>query len=298
MIIMDYGINGNEMDGGLKQNVLILETDKLLMKREEKYLSLNAKIRIAKTVIEDALENFNRSATVWSAGKDSTVVLSLVKDVFIKKNLNIPPAILIDHGQHYDETYEMVNKISKEWNFKVLYAKNDNFIRNVNEGKVLIDDLNEDNINELDKINFDKNKKYMEYSLETFEGNHLLKTVPFNNIIKKYRFDALYTGVRWDENEARSIETFISRRDNPEHYRVQPIILFTEKNIWEYMFAKKLPIHPLYYQGYRSIDGKYDSKKISDNPAWEQDLENTEERAGRAQDKEKMMERLREFGYM
>jgi len=33
-------------------------------------------------------------------------------------------------------------------------------------------------------------------------------------------------------------------------------------------------------------------------PAYEQDLENTEERAGRRQDKEKMMERLRQLGYM
>lgn len=268
------------------------------MKREEKYLSLNAKIKIGKTVIEDSIINFHRPATVWSAGKDSTVVLNLVKEVFNAKNMNIPPAIFIDHGQHYDETYDMVNKISKEWNFKVIYAKNDVFISKVIDNKVLVESLNEENINELKKINFDFNKKYLDYSLDTFEGNHLLKTVPFNDAIRKYRFDALYTGVRWDENEARSIETFISIRKNPDHFRVQPIILFTERDVWDYMFDNKLPIHPLYYEGYRSIDGKYDSKKIGNKPAWEQDLENTEERAGRAQDKEKMMERLREFGYM
>ena len=33
-------------------------------------------------------------------------------------------------------------------------------------------------------------------------------------------------------------------------------------------------------------------------PAWEQDLEGTMERGGRVQDKEKIMERLRELGYM
>ena len=64
------------------------------------------------------------------------------------------------------------------------------------------------------------------------------------------------------------------------------------------MFDNELPIHPLYYKGYRSIDGKYDSTKTSDKPAWEQDLENTAERAGRAQDKENMMDELRKFGYM
>ncbi len=268
------------------------------MKREEKYLSLDTKTKIAKMVIEDSIDNFHRPSIVWSAGKDSTVVLNLVKEVFLSKNINIPPAILIDHGQHYDETYDMINKISKKLNFKVIYAKNEDFISKVNDNRVLVESLNEENINELKRINFDFNKKYLDYSLDTFEGNHLLKTVPFNGIIKKYRFDALFTGVRWNENEARSIETFISIRKNPDHFRVQPIILFTERDIWEYMFENNLPIHPLYFQGYRSIDGKYDSKKISNRPAWEQDLVNTEERAGRAQDKEKMMERLREFGYM
>jgi len=33
-------------------------------------------------------------------------------------------------------------------------------------------------------------------------------------------------------------------------------------------------------------------------PAWEQDLENTEERGKRRQDKEKAMERMRQLGYM
>ena len=279
-----------------KNNIVLFNG--LIMKKEEKYLSLDAKIKIAKEVIDDSINSFNRPAIVWSAGKDSTVVLNLVKEVFQSKNMNIPPAILIDHGQHYNETYEMVNKISKEWGFKVIYAKNEDFISKVKDEKVLIEELNDVNKNELKRINFNFNNKYIQYSLDTFEGNHMLKTVPFNDIIIKYRFDALYTGVRWDENEARSIETFISKRSSPEHFRVQPIILFTERDVWDYMFQNKLPIHPLYYKGYRSIDGKYDSKKIDDKPAWEQDLEKTEERAGRAQDKEKMMEKLREFGYM
>jgi len=33
-------------------------------------------------------------------------------------------------------------------------------------------------------------------------------------------------------------------------------------------------------------------------PAWQQDLENTIERGGRRQDKEKAMDRLRKLGYM
>ena len=82
-------------------------------KREEKYLSLNAKITIAKIVIKDALDTFIRPAVVWSAGKDSTVVLDLVRKVTSELRIAMPPAILIDHGQHYDETYKMVIDISK-----------------------------------------------------------------------------------------------------------------------------------------------------------------------------------------
>jgi len=267
-------------------------------KREEKYLSLDAKVKISKIVINDALDSFKRPAVVWSAGKDSTVVLNLVKEVVKDRNEQIPPSVFIDHGQHYDETYKMIEEISKDWGFKVIYAKNEDFISKVNDNKVKVDDLNEENQSELKKINFDFNKKYLDYSLDTLEGNHLLKTVPFNDVVVKYRFDSLYTGVRWDENEARSSEVFISQRLNPDHVRVQPIVTFRERDVWDYMFKNKLPIHPLYYQGYRSIDGKYDSKKVSDKPAWEQDLDNTYERAGRAQDKENMMGELRKFGYM
>ena len=38
--------------------------------------------------------------------------------------------------------------------------------------------------------------------------------------------------------------------------------------------------------------------KTSDLPAWKQDLESTTERSGRKQDKENLMEKLRDLGYM
>ena len=135
-------------------------------KREDKYLSLNAKINIAKIVIKDALDNFTRPAVVWSAGKDSTVVLDLVRKVTKVDGIDMPPAILIDHGQHYDETYKMVEDMSKKWGFKVIYARNEDFLSKVNDNKVNVDDLNEDNQEELRKINFNFNKKYIDYSIK------------------------------------------------------------------------------------------------------------------------------------
>ncbi len=100
---------------------------------------------------------------------------------------------------------------------------------------------------------------------------------------------------RWDENPARSTEVFFSPRKS--HTRVHPILLWTEREVWDYTLEHGLPIHPLYAEGYRSFDGVKDSKPTDTRPAWEQDLEGSEERAGRAQDKERIMERLRALGY-
>jgi phosphoadenosine phosphosulfate reductase len=50
--------------------------------------------------------------------------------------------------------------------------------------------------------------------------------------------------------------------------------------------------------GYRSLGAKCSTGKASEIPAWMQDLENTPERVGRGQDKEQVMQQLRDLGYM
>ena len=59
-----------------------------------------------------------------------------------------------------------------------------------------------------------------------------------------------------------------------------------------------VPISPKYFAGFRSLGSEVSTEKTNDVPAWKQDLRNTTERAGRAQDKEDLMERLRDLGYM
>ena len=265
--------------------------------RIESGLSLEAKEQIALVVVKDALKRYNKPTVVWSAGKDSTVVLDIVRRACKELKMSMPPALFIDHGDHYESTMDMLKDVSKKWNFKVVYARNDDVLDHVGKDNIVkMKSLNSVNQNEAKRIGY-TDSQFL-YDLETEIGNHLLKTVAMNMAIEKYRFDALFTGVRWDENNARSMEVFVSPRSHPDHVRVQPILPFTERNVWQYFFKYKLPMHPLYKLGYRSIDGKRDSKKTSDLPAWEQDLEHTKERAGRSQDKEGVMEKLRMFGYM
>ena len=52
------------------------------------------------------------------------------------------------------------------------------------------------------------------------------------------------------------------------------------------------------FEGFCSLGSEVSTQKADEEPAWLQDLEGTTERAGRAQDKEDLMERLRDLGYM
>ena len=110
--------------------------------------------------------------------------------------------------------------------------------------------------------------------------------------------EALSTAIRWDEQEARVKEQTFSPRTNPAHTRIHPILHFKERDIWDTIHAHKIPYCSLYSQGYRSLGAKGSTYKNSDIPAWEQDLENTTERAGRGQAKEQVMAKLRDLGYM
>ena len=167
--------------------------------------------------------------------------------------------------------------------------------------------------------------------LDTYVGNHLLKTVALNNALEEYDIDGVISGVRWDEQEARASETFFSPRHDPEiyppHDRIQPILQFDERAVWDAFWyvvvpetvpgypeegyipegyddlpegisQEDIPISPKYFEGFRSLGSEISTQKSTDDPAWLQDVENTVEREGRAQDKEDLMARLRDLGYM
>ncbi len=156
--------------------------------------------------------------------------------------------------------------------------------------------LNERNRKEIEKIGFDE--KEFPFEPESFVGNHLMKTVAMNAFLEDYGIEALSTAIRWDEQEARIEETYFSPRENPPHTRIQPILHFKERDIWDNIHKNNIPFCELYKQGYRSLGARCSTYKNSDMPAWEQDLENTTERAGRGQSKEEIMGKLRDLGYM
>ncbi len=256
-----------------------------------------AKVAVAQGVLRSAFSADRRSVLLWTGGKDSTLVLYLALDLARREGLPVPRTVVVDHGQHFPETWTFLRDVARREGLNLEVARNDALLRagRAAEGTVPFADLDAADQEEALKAGFQGTD--VPLSLNTQVGNHLLKTVALNHFLTDHGVDAVVTGIRWDENPARSTEVFFSPRASPAHTRIHPILPWTERDVWDYTLSKGLPFHPLYRAGYRSLDGVYDSRPTDTRPAWEQDLEGTPERAGRAQDKESIMARLRALGY-
>lgn len=263
-------------------------------------LPLEKKIKQAKKIINQAFKKFppEKMALAWTGGKDSTLILWLTLAVCEQDNFPLPKIMFIDEGDVFKEVMDFVKKWSREWGFKVNFVQNEDVMGQIKKigDLVKVKRLSKRNQQELKKLGF-KGSQFP-FESESYIGNHLMKTVAMNIWLEKNKIKALITGIRWDEQESRAKETYFSSRKDPDHIRVHPILHFWEKDVWQTTKKLKIPYVKLYADGYRSLGAKRTTEKPADIPAWEQDLEKTKERAGRRQDKEEIMERLRKLGYM
>lgn len=263
-------------------------------------MNIDDKVRESKRIIAEALDQFgaDKIAIAWTGGKDSTTMLWLFREVCRERSIPVPRCMFIDEGDVFDEIWELVNRLKAEWNLDLVVSRNSDVLSRVQRlgDTVKTKDLDERNQSELAAIGF--SDEGFSFEPESYVGNHLMKTLPMKLFIEESGISALATAIRWDEQSAREAETYFSPRTNPEHVRIHPILHFTERDIWNNIHQKEIPFCSLYYLGYRSLGARCSTKKFSDIPAWEQDLENTTERGGRGQEKEAIMAQLRELGYM
>jgi phosphoadenosine phosphosulfate reductase len=72
-----------------------------------------------------------------------------------------------------------------------------------------------------------------------------MKTVVFNQWFERHRIKGVFKGLRWGEHPARFYEEYLEKMDTvhlvPEHTRNRPILHFTEKDLWDYHYAFKIP---------------------------------------------------------
>lgn len=246
-------------------------------------------------ILREAKAKFKNIAVLWSMGKDSTTMLNLCRRAFFGK---IPfSAINIDSGHDFQESYDFRDKLVKEWNIDLL----------ITEAK-----------HETDIIS------------GTAEG--LNKAEALKKLLNEKKFDALIVSVRRDEHAVRAKERIFSPRDknfkwnfknqppeifnyisefkNASHVRIHPLLSWREIDVWQYIKEKNIPVNSLYFakngKRYRSIGYKETTVPVESNAKTideiieELKITQVSERTGRAQDKEKeyVMQRLREMGYM
>ena len=210
------------------------------------------------------------------------------------------PILVVDS---FEEIDDILKSYSIKWAIELDWGRNDDVLAAAGHklnSDVVVADLNERNQKEIQRIGFDL--EVFPFEAESYVGNHLMKTVVLNTYLEENRVKAIFQGLRWDEQSARANDEYmedVAAEDLiPPHTRYRPILHFSERDVWDATRYFGIPFCKLYYDGYRSLGAKSTSQKLSDESAWQQDLENTEERAGRRQDKEKTMARLRMLGYM
>lgn len=242
-------------------------------------------------------------ALLWSMGKDSTTLVHLTRKAFLGR---IPiPIIHIDTTFKFKQIYEFRNKYAKEWNLRLIIAKNDSALR--------------------ERMSPEKGR---------FNCCNALKTEALKRVIERYNLKALLVAIRRDEHTIRAKERYFSVRDREfkwnyqnqplelwmeyyktqsetgTHFRVHPLLHWREIDVWRYIKKERLPIVNLYFakrgKRYRSIGCEYCCEPINSSAnsidKIIKEIQNTtiSERSGRSQDKENIyaMQRLRSLGYM
>jgi phosphoadenosine phosphosulfate reductase len=281
----------------------MLLNKKISEKRQRQCAKL---VEISKGIIRQAFEMFKHEALgiTWTGGKDSGLTLWIIRQVCQEKGLPLPKTMIIGEGDEFEEIEQFVERIKKEWNVPLEIRRNEDVLKAANytlNAFIEVKALNERNRAELQRIGFEDDE--FPFEAESYVGNHLMKTVVFNEFLDRHKIKGIFQGLRWDEHPARFDDPYFEHKEGgylaPEHTRIRPILHFTEKDLWDTYAAFKIPYCILYECGYRSLGARTTSQiSVEGVPAWEQDLENTEERAGRRQDKEKAMKEMRRLGYM
>lgn len=254
-------------------------------------------------IFREAYHAFDKLAMPWSMGKDSNVLVWLAKKAFFGK---IPFPVL-----HIDTTYEFPEMLEfRDWA------------------------VEHHDLDLIVWINEEARKRGVGYEThDPVTVTHELKTVALQQVMAKYQWNALITGIRRDEDSTRAKERYFSPRnaefewdykDQPpefwgqyttgieanEHVRVQPLLDWTEVDVWRYIQREEIPIPQMYFsregQRYRSLGCWPITKPVQSEAATIDEIieelkaTRVSERAGRAQDhhERNAMQKLRAKGFM
>jgi phosphoadenosine phosphosulfate reductase len=80
----------------------------------------------------------------------------------------------------------------------------------------------------------------------------ILKVEPTRRAIEQMGVTCWVTGLRCTEGRTRTDFREIEQRD-PGLIKLNPILIWHEREVWQYLALHQVPVNPLYAQGYRSL---------------------------------------------
>lgn len=189
------------------------------------------------SIIRDSIAFSNNPVLLYSIGKDSNVLLHLLRKSFYPLGVKVP-LLHIDTGWKFKEMIDFRNQIVKKLKLNLIIHKNSDA------------------------------KKY--HPLNSKNYTHVAKTVALRNALDKGKFDIIFCGARRDEEASRSKERIVSIREhdhgwnpreqrpeiwrifnfkkkNDQSFRVFPLSNWTEIDIWEYIKNEGIKIPSLYF---------------------------------------------------
>ncbi len=198
-------------------------------------------------IIREVAAEFERPCLLYSAGKDSVVVLHLAVKAFAPAPVPFP-IMHVDTGHNFDEVIDYRDRRVAELGIRLIVASVQD---SIDAGKVV------------------------EETGPRASRNRLQTTTLLDGI-EENRFDAVMGGARRDEEKARAKERVFSFRDEfgqwdpkgqrpelwslyngrhkmGEHFRVFPISNWTELDIWHYIRDENIEIPSIYYAHKRPV---------------------------------------------
>lgn len=225
-------------------------------------LDLNSKIEFSNKLLSESIKS-NNAVICWSGGKDSTVVLHLAR--FLDKNI---PVIFTDTGIEHRLTYQYINKLANEWNLNLIintpeynfwkigekygwpiFGKNisSNVERAIRTGNI------RPQLSYFEKILAENNVKI------SCMCSEILRVKPSKILERSLCATAKIVGIRADESRSR-VRIWADYGDAyfvKRYYgrgkgimKVNPIAIWTEKDIWDYHIKNSIPICGIYKKGY------------------------------------------------
>ena len=205
---------------------------------------MEEKINHAKELIRDAIKNYPRVAVACSFGKDSMVTVHIAREVD-------PDIKIFSIMTRYKppETFEYLRSMNEKMDLRTtVYIVADSIPEVLRNGSLDVRLLPAKEFQQkAADVRASSGKEI--YEADPDECCQLLKVEPTRIAVSG--LDAWITGLR--NTEGRTREDYQEIENKGGLIKVNPILTFTEAEIWRYMATRGIEPHPWYGKGYRSL---------------------------------------------